>query len=151
MDGVGLASVRHDIRQSALVTAASFGTIIGLASSSLPSQDWLDEVRTWRASWTLAKLASSFITLRQSDLTEIATTRLFVCLIRLFVWSVFASGAFPPDGHAATPGAKIARLAPRRGGAQFLWEIDASTDAALAPRKFLEIPSTHTYTAAVMS
>jgi hypothetical protein len=89
-----------------------------------------------------------------NDLTEIATTRLFVCLIRLFVWSVFASGAFPPDGHAATPGAKIARLAPRRGGAQFLWEIDASyqlTDAELAPRKFLEIPSTHTYTGAVMN
>jgi hypothetical protein len=25
----------------------------------LPSQDWLDEVRAWRVSWTLAKLALS--------------------------------------------------------------------------------------------
>jgi hypothetical protein len=61
-------------RLAALVTATSFGTIIGLASSNLPSQDWLDEVRAWRALDNLAKLASSFIALRRK---VIAATFIF--------------------------------------------------------------------------
>jgi hypothetical protein len=46
------------IRQSALVTATSFGTIIGLASSSSPSQDWLDEVRPVEGPLSTLRLAA---------------------------------------------------------------------------------------------